>query len=57
MVTVVVATDATAVADDGILKLDVALEALTLLTVDLADITGNGERLALCGTQKYKNAN
>lgn len=48
----VVATDAAGVADDGILRLDVVLEALTLLTVDLADITGNGERLALCITNE-----
>lgn len=31
----------------GTVTFDVVLEALTLLTVDLEDITGNGERLAL----------
>ena len=48
----VVATDAIGGADNGILMLVVVLEALTLLTVDLADITGNGERLVLYQTHK-----
>lgn len=44
-----VATDAEVT--EGIL-MDVVLEALILLTEDLADITGNGERLALCNSIK-----
>lgn len=38
---------------DGMLSPDVEMEALMLLTLDLADITGKGERLVLCKHTSY----